>query len=70
MASKYFTTLYPGSDKPKVSIELEIEKLTDSEEAKEFAKMRNYNLFDTFMCTTSFMILTFKRKLQELSMML
>ncbi|WP_270785674.1 phage tail tip lysozyme, partial [Enterococcus faecalis] len=41
-------TLYPGSDKPKVSIELEIEKLTDSEEAKEFAKMRNYNLFDTF----------------------
>lgn len=48
VASKYFTTLYPGSDKPKVSIELEIEKLTDSEEAKEFAKMRNYNLFDTF----------------------
>ena len=47
-AGKYFTTLYPGSDKPKVSIELEIEKLTDSEEAKEFAKMRNYNLFDTF----------------------
>ncbi|MFZ4355488.1 phage tail spike protein, partial [Enterococcus gallinarum] len=37
VASKYFTTLYPGSDKPKVSIELEIEKLTDSEEAKEFA---------------------------------
>lgn len=49
VASKYFTTLYPGSDKPKVSIELEIEKLTDSEEAKEFAKMRNYNLFDTFI---------------------
>lgn len=48
VAGKYFTTLYPGSDKPKVSIELEIEKLTDSEEAKEFAKMRNYNLFDTF----------------------
>ncbi|WP_438723588.1 phage tail spike protein [Enterococcus sp. DIV1420a] len=48
VAEKYFTTLYPGSDKPKVSIELEIEKLTDSEEAKEFAKMRNYNLFDTF----------------------
>ncbi|EIP7779602.1 peptidoglycan DD-metalloendopeptidase family protein [Enterococcus faecalis] len=48
VANKYFTTLYPGSDKPKVSIELEIEKLTDSEEAKEFAKMRNYNLFDTF----------------------
>lgn len=48
VASKYFTTLYPGSDNPKVSIELEIEKLTDSEEAKEFAKMRNYNLFDTF----------------------
>ena len=47
-AGKYFTTLYPGSDKPKVSIELEIEKLTDSEEAKEFSKMRNYNLFDTF----------------------
>lgn len=49
VAGKYFTTLYPGSDKPKVSIELEIEKLTDSEEAKEFAKMRNYNLFDTFI---------------------
>ncbi|EGO8930195.1 hypothetical protein D3019_06980 [Enterococcus faecalis] len=48
VAGKYFTTLYPGSDKPKVSIELEIEKLTDSEEAKEFSKMRNYNLFDTF----------------------
>ena len=48
VAGKYFTTLYPGSDKPKISIELEIEKLTDSEEAKEFAKMRNYNLFDTF----------------------
>ncbi|MXS54344.1 hypothetical protein GTI81_16900, partial [Enterococcus faecalis] len=48
VAGKYFTTLYPGSDKPKVSIELEIEELTDSEEAKEFAKMRNYNLFDTF----------------------
>ncbi|EMW6049161.1 peptidoglycan DD-metalloendopeptidase family protein [Enterococcus faecalis] len=48
VAGKYFTTLYPGSDKPKVSIELEIEKLTDSEEAKEFAKIRNYNLFDTF----------------------
>lgn len=48
VAGKYFTTFYPGSDKPKVSIELEIEKLTDSEEAKEFSKMRNYNLFDTF----------------------
>jgi phage minor structural protein len=48
VASKYFTAINPGCDKPKVSIELEIEKLTDSEEAKEFAKMRNYNLFDTF----------------------
>lgn len=48
VASKYFTAINQGCDKPKVSIELEIEKLTDSEEAKEFAKMRNYNLFDTF----------------------
>jgi phage-related protein len=29
-------------------MELEVEKLTDSEEAKEFSKIRNYGLFDTF----------------------
>ncbi|MDP4339960.1 phage tail spike protein, partial [Escherichia coli] len=44
----YFKTINPGCDKPKVSITVEFDKLTDSEEAKEFAKIRNYGLFDTF----------------------
>lgn len=48
VAANYFTSINSGSDKPKISIELEVEKLTDSEEAKEFAKFRNYGLFDTF----------------------
>ncbi len=48
VAANYFTSINPGSDKPKISIELEIMKLTDSEEAKEFARLRNYGLFDTF----------------------
>ncbi|MBE9898653.1 peptidoglycan DD-metalloendopeptidase family protein [Enterococcus casseliflavus] len=48
VAANYFKSINPGSDKPKISIELEVEKLTDSEEAKEFAKIRNYGLFDTF----------------------
>lgn len=48
VAADYFKSINPGSDKPKISIELEIEKLTDSEEAKEFAKIKNYGLFDTF----------------------
>ncbi|WP_034858852.1 CHAP domain-containing protein [Enterococcus casseliflavus] len=48
VAANYFKSINPGSDKPKISIELEIEKLTDSEEAKEFAKIKNYGLFDTF----------------------
>lgn len=48
VAGNYFTSLYAGVDKPKVSIELEFDKLTDSEEAKEFARLRNYSLFDTF----------------------
>ncbi|GGD05074.1 phage tail spike protein [Enterococcus wangshanyuanii] len=48
VAKNYFTSMNPGSDKPKVSMELEVEKLTDSEEAKEFSKIRNYGLFDTF----------------------
>jgi phage minor structural protein len=48
VAKNYFTSMNPGSDKPKVSMELEVEKLTDSEEAKEFSKVRNYSLFDTF----------------------
>src|SRR5699024_8080632 len=48
VAANYFKSINPGCDKPKVSIELEIEKLTDSEEAKEFAKIKNYGLFDTF----------------------
>lgn len=47
-AAKYFISVNPGCDKPKVSVELEFEKLTDSEEAREFAKLRNYGLFDTF----------------------
>ena len=47
-ASKYFTSVNPSIDKPKISIELAIDKLTDSEEAKEFARLRNYGLFDTF----------------------
>lgn len=48
VAANYFKSINLGSDKPKISIELEVEKLTDSEEAKEFAKIRNYGLFDTF----------------------
>lgn len=48
VAANYFKSINPGSDKPKISIELEIEKLTDSEEAKEFTKIKNYGLFDTF----------------------
>ncbi|MGX7309781.1 phage tail spike protein [Enterococcus casseliflavus] len=48
VAANYFKSINVGSDKPKISIELEIENLTDSEEAKEFAKIRNYGLFDTF----------------------
>lgn len=48
IAANYFKSINPGSDKPKISIELEIEKLSDSEEAKEFSKIRNYGLFDTF----------------------
>ncbi|WP_431385473.1 phage tail spike protein [Enterococcus gallinarum] len=48
VAANYFKSINPGSDKPKISIELEIEKLTDSEEAKEFSKIKNYGLFDTF----------------------
>lgn len=48
VAATYFTSMNPNADKPKIAIELEIEKLTDSEEAKEFSKIRNYGLFDTF----------------------
>lgn len=48
VASRYFTTINPGCDKPKISITIEFDKLTDSEEAKEFARIRNYGLFDTF----------------------
>lgn len=48
VTANYFKSINPGSDKPKISIELEVEKLTDSEEAKDFAKIRNYGLFDTF----------------------
>ncbi|MEB5878590.1 phage tail spike protein [Enterococcus hirae] len=48
IAKNYFKTTNPGCDKPKVSITVEFDKLTDSEEAKEFAKIRNYGLFDTF----------------------
>jgi phage minor structural protein len=48
VAKNYFKSINPDSDKPKISIELEIEKLTDSEEAKEFSKIKNYGLFDTF----------------------
>ncbi|MDT2813738.1 phage tail spike protein [Vagococcus carniphilus] len=48
VSKNYFTSINPNSDQPKIQIELEIEKLSDSEEAKEFAKLRNYGLFDTF----------------------
>lgn len=48
VSKNYFTSINPRSDQPKIQIELEIEKLSDSKEAKEFAKLRNYNLFDTF----------------------
>ena len=62
VAANYFKSINPGSDKPKISIELEIEKLTDSEEAKEFAKIRNYGLFDTFRFTTGSMTSTLTQK--------
>lgn len=48
IAKNYFKSINPGCDKPKISITIEFDKLTDSEEAKEFAKVRNYGLFDTF----------------------
>lgn len=48
IAKNYFKSINPGCDKPKISITIEFNKLTDSEEAKEFAKVRNYGLFDTF----------------------
>lgn len=48
VAKNYFKSANKGVDKPKISVELEIEKLTDTEEAKEFANLRNYGLFDTF----------------------
>ncbi|EOS7855734.1 phage tail protein [Enterococcus hirae] len=48
IAKNYFKTINPGCDKPKISITVEFDKLTDTEEGKEFAKIRNYGLFDTF----------------------
>ncbi|EMF0505237.1 phage tail protein [Enterococcus hirae] len=48
IAKNYFKTINPGCDKPKISITVEFDKLTDTEEEKEFAKIRNYGLFDTF----------------------
>ena len=48
VATNYFKSINPGCDKPKISITIEFDKLTDSEEAKEFARIRNYGLFDTF----------------------
>ena len=48
IAKNYFKSINPGCDKPKISITIEFDKLTDSEEAKEFANIRNYGLFDTF----------------------
>ncbi len=48
IAKNYFKSINPGCDKPKISITIEFDKLTDSEEAKEFARVRNYGLFDTF----------------------
>lgn len=47
-AKKYFKSINPGCDKPKINIEIQFEKLTDTDEAKEFARIRNYGLFDTF----------------------
>lgn len=48
VAKSYFVSINPGCDKPKVNLDVELVKLTDTEEAKEFAKLRNYGLFDTF----------------------
>ena len=48
VAANYFKSINPGCDKPKISITIEFDKLIDSEEAKEFARIRNYGLFDTF----------------------
>lgn len=48
IAKNYFKTINPGCDKPKISISVEFDKLTDTEEGKEFAKIRNYGVFDTF----------------------
>lgn len=44
VAKNYFKSINPGCDKPKISITIEFDKLTDSEEAKEFANIRNYGL--------------------------
>lgn len=66
IASDYFTSINQGVDKPKVNIELEIMKLTDSDEAREFSKLRNYNLFDTFSVYHSLYDIYLETKLIEI----
>ncbi|WP_430611165.1 hypothetical protein IGL01_002293 [Enterococcus sp. DIV0340] len=48
VAKKYFSSLNPNCDKPKVSIELNIRKMEDSALAKRFKSFRTIGLFDTF----------------------
>ena len=65
VAKNYFTSLNPGVDKPKISIELQIFKLTDSSDAAEFAKLRNYGLFDTFQVYHSLYDIHLEAKITE-----
>lgn len=65
IAANYFTSINRGADKPKINIELEILKLTDSEEAKEFYRLRNYGLFDTFSVYHSLYDIHLESKITE-----
>lgn len=48
VAAKYFTSMNPGVDKPRVNISVDILKLDTSEKAKKFKGFRRLNLCDTF----------------------
>lgn len=49
VAAKYFTTLYPGSDKPSVNCEIEILPLQDVIGKEELKELRKIGLFDSFI---------------------
>ena len=48
VAKKYFTSMNPGVDKPKINISADIVKLDTSEKNKKFKEFRKLNLCDTF----------------------